>query len=104
MLLLLPHVAELSSTTRGMSQEIQSKVKSNYIDPTKDLAKEKYDAIVKPTTDKLQSCTSTQQRLSLTKPTNASPLSMKNNLSKSESVPKAIVSTGWTWAMPPLRS
>ena len=90
----LPHVAELSSTTRNASQEIQSKVKSNYIDPTRDLAKEKYDAIVKPTTDKLQSVYIDPTKTKLNETYQRFTTVYENNLSKSESVPKAIVSTG----------
>ena len=90
----LPHVAELSSTTRNASHEIQSKVKSNYIDPTRDLAKEKYDAIVKPTTDKLQSVYIDPTKSKLNETYQRFTTVYENNLSKSESVPKAIVSTG----------
>lgn len=101
----LPHVTELTSTTKSISKDIQDKLHSDYIGPTTDFAKQKYDTLVKPTADKLQSdyIEPTKAQLdSIVKPTRASALetyktvsaTYESNLNKSESIPRAIITTG----------
>lgn len=101
----LPHVSQLTSTTKSISKDLQEKLQSEYIAPTADFAKQKYEALVKPTADKLNSeyIEPTKAQLSnITRPTRAHAMetyktvsaTYESNLSKSESVPRAIVSTG----------
>lgn len=101
----LPHVSQLTSTTRSISKDLHSKLQADYIGPTTDFARQKYDSLVKPTADKLQSeyIDPTRAQLqSLAEPTRAQALetykvvssTYEDNLSKSESVPRAIVNTG----------
>lgn len=101
----LPHVTELTSTTKSISKDIQDKLHTDYIGPTTDFAKQKYDTLVKPTADKLQNdyIEPTKAQLdSIVKPTRASALetyktvsaTYESNLNKSESIPRAIITTG----------
>lgn len=105
----LPHVNELSELTQSISKDIQDKVHADYINPTKDIALQKYEALVKPTAEKLQSeyLDPTREKLNaqfdiLVKPTYESAketyqtvsTTYENNLSKTESIPRAIVTTG----------
>ncbi|CCE93977.1 Pln1p TDEL_0H01180 [Torulaspora delbrueckii] len=101
----LPHVSELSSTTKSISKDLQSKLQSDYIGPTTDFARQKYDSLVKPTADKLQSeyIEPTRAQLNkVTEPTRAQAMetykmvsnAYENNFNKSESVPRAVVNTG----------
>lgn len=101
----LPHVSELTSTTKSISKDLQDKLQSDYIGPTADFAKQKYESLVKPTADKLNTeyIEPTKAQLSsIAKPTRAQAMetyktvsaTYENNLNKSESVPRAIVSTG----------
>ncbi|CCD23561.1 Pln1p NDAI_0B05280 [Naumovozyma dairenensis CBS 421] len=79
----LPHLAELSNTTRSLREDLQSRVtNSNYITQTKDKAYEKLDSIMKPTYDSAKETYKTVSD------------SYESNLHKSDSVPRAIVSTG----------
>lgn len=101
----LPHVSELTSTTRSISKDLHEKLQADYIGPTTDFARQKYDSLVKPTAEKLQSgyIEPTRAQLhSIAEPTRAQALetykivssAYENNLNKSESVPRAIVNTG----------
>ncbi|QLG74744.1 hypothetical protein HG535_0H00690 [Zygotorulaspora mrakii] len=117
----LTHVSELTSTTKRISKDIQEKIQSGYIEPTAEFAKSKYDSLVKPTTEKLQSeyvgpttdfakqkydsyvkPTADRLQAEYIEPTKAQldtsyktvSATFENNLSKSESVPRAILSTG----------
>ncbi|SCU96327.1 LAFA_0G05732g1_1 [Lachancea sp. 'fantastica'] len=94
----LPHIKELAGTTRSLGHELQSKLQSEYIEPTRtklqqgyidptkdringtrDYVSEKYGEFIKPTYDAAYQTVSEKY---------------EGNLSKSESVPRAIVSTG----------
>ncbi|EDO18122.1 hypothetical protein Kpol_1031p26 [Vanderwaltozyma polyspora DSM 70294] len=108
----LPHVNELSILTKNISKDIQSKVQSDYINPTKDIAIQKYETLVKPTADKLQSeiLDPTREKINaqigkidhLVKPTYNSAIetyqtvstTYENNLNKTDSVTRAMVATG----------
>ncbi|QLL33796.1 hypothetical protein HG536_0F01210 [Torulaspora globosa] len=101
----LPHVSQLTSTTKSISKELHDKLQADYIAPTADFAKQKYESLVKPTAEKLNSeyIEPTKAQLSnITRPTRAHAMetyktvsaTYESNLSKSESVPRAIVSTG----------
>lgn len=101
----LPHVSQLTSTTKSISKDLQEKLQSDYLGPTADFAREKYETLVKPTADKLNSeyIEPTKAQLSsIARPTRAQAMetyktvsaTYESNLSKSESVPRAIVSTG----------
>lgn len=74
----LPHVAELTSTTRSLSKDLQSKVQNDYIQPTKN----KITARLEPTYNQ---AIETYKTVSST---------YENNLNKSESIPRALYSTG----------
>ncbi|KAL3228910.1 Protein PET10 [Nakaseomyces bracarensis] len=110
----LPHVAELSTTTTRLSKDIQSKVSETYIKPTKDTAKQKYDTYIKPTADKLQSVyvgNAKEKIDTYVKPSYETYVKPKydtaketyktisdtyeKKLNKTESIPRAIVDTGY---------
>lgn len=110
----LPHVAALSTTTTRLTQDLQSKVSETYIKPTKDTAKQKYDEYIKPTAEKLQSVyvdNAKEKIETYVKPgyeTYVKPKydtaketyktisdTYEKKLNKSESVPRAIVDTGY---------
>lgn len=110
----LPHVAELSTTTTRLSKDIQNKVSEAYIKPTKDTAKQKYDAYIKPTAEKLQTVyvDSAKEKIdAYVKPSYESYVKPKyesaketyktisdtyeKKLNKTESIPRAIVDTGF---------
>lgn len=90
----LPHVGELATTTKGISKDFQEKIQNGYLDKTTGYAKAKYDELFKPVADKV--------RTEYVEPTKAHALdtyqtvssSYGTNLQNSESVPRAIVSTG----------
>ena len=94
----LPHIKELAGTTRSLSHELQSKLTSDYIEPTKTKLQQEY---IEPTKDKINGTREfmTEKYGEFIKPKyNAAYQTVsekyEGNLSKSESVPRAIVSTG----------
>ncbi|CCC68879.1 hypothetical protein NCAS_0B07950 [Naumovozyma castellii] len=79
----LPHLAKLTNTTKSLTTDLQSKVQSNLqFVPSKDETLERIDTYIKPTYEMGRQ---TYKMVSD---------SYETNLSKSESVPRAIVSTG----------
>lgn len=117
----MQHVSELTSTTKSISKDLQDKLQSEYIapttdfakqkydtlirsktdkfhsdyvSPTTDYAKQKYDTLVKPTADKLQADYIEPTKAQLDTSYKTVSATFENNLSKSESVPRAIISTG----------
>ncbi|SCV03687.1 LANO_0G05644g1_1 [Lachancea nothofagi CBS 11611] len=94
----LPHIKELAGTTRSLSHELQSKLQSNYIGPTKTKLQQEY---IEPTKDKINGTREfvSEKYGEFIKPTYSAAYQTvsekyEGNLSKSESVPRAIVSTG----------
>lgn len=105
----LRHIKELTTTTKTISKDIQDKINSNYITPTKDIAKKNYDNYIKPTTDKINTIyvDPTKKKINtqldyFVKPTVDTAKSTyktvsskyEDNLNKSDSIPRAIVFTG----------
>lgn len=79
----LPHLAELTSTTKTLSKDIHQKVQTNYVEPTKDNLKTQFDQYIKPTVDQAKETYKTVSDKYESK--------LKENDS---SVPKAIYTTG----------
>ncbi|SCU87720.1 LADA_0E05754g1_1 [Lachancea dasiensis] len=94
----LPHIKELAGTTRSLSHELQSKLQSDYIGPTKSKLQQGY---IDPTKDRISETRDyvTGKYGELIKPTYDAAYQTvsekyEGNLSKSESIPRALVSTG----------
>ncbi|SCU99803.1 LAME_0G05622g1_1 [Lachancea meyersii CBS 8951] len=94
----LPHIKELAGTTRSLSQELHSKLQSDYIEPTRSKLQQEY---IEPTKDKINGTREyvTEKYGEFIKPTYNSAYQTvyekyEGNLTTSESVPRAIVSTG----------
>lgn len=94
----LPHIKELAGTTRSLSHELQSKLNSDYIEPARTKLQQEY---IEPTKDKINGTREfmTEKYGEFIKPKyNAAYQTVsekyEGNLNKSESVPRAIVSTG----------
>lgn len=110
----LPHVSELSDTTKSLSQDLQSKVSESYIQPTKESAMQKYDTYIKPTAEKLHNVYAGNAKEKIdtyVKPKYDSYVkpgydtaketyktitaTYEQKLNKTESIPRAIVDTGY---------
>lgn len=79
----LPHLNELSSTTKDLSKQIQNKVQNEIVDPTRDNVLKQFDQYIKPTMDQAKE---TYKTVSTKYETN-----LKEN---DESIPRAIYTTG----------
>lgn len=79
----LPHLNELTSTTKSLSRDLQNKVQNDIVEPTKGNVKKQFDQYIKPTVD---SAKETYKTVSAKYETN-----LKEN---DESIPKAIYTTG----------
>lgn len=90
----LPHLEELRSTTRGISKDLQEKVQSDYIDKTTGYAKSKYDELFKPVADRIQTEYVEPTRSHAMETYKTVSSAYETNLNKSESIPRAILSTG----------
>ncbi|SCV01907.1 LAMI_0G14510g1_1 [Lachancea mirantina] len=85
-----PHVKELAHTTRSLSQGIHTKLQSEYIAPTKTKLQEGYNELTKGKIGETRDYVTGKYDAAY------QTVSQKyeGNLNKSESVPRAIVSTG----------
>ncbi|CAR27655.1 ZYRO0D03564p [Zygosaccharomyces rouxii] len=90
----LPHLEELATTTKGISKDLQEKIPTGYLEKTASYARTKYEKLFKPVAERVQT--------EYVDPTKAHALdtyktvssSYGANLRNSESIPRAIVSTG----------
>ncbi|GAV53646.1 hypothetical protein ZYGR_0AK01480 [Zygosaccharomyces rouxii] len=90
----LRHVEELAATTKGISKDVQEKIQTGYFEKTAGYARTKYDELFKPVAERV--------RTEYVEPTKAHALdtykavssSYGTNLQNSESIPRAVVSTG----------
>lgn len=78
----LPHVAELSETTRSMSRELQTKLTTDVVSPAKNKVNTQFDSYIKPTYD------------SVIESYKSATDAYQDNYSKLESVPRAVLNTG----------
>ncbi|CDH15518.1 related to Protein PET10 [Zygosaccharomyces bailii ISA1307] len=90
----LPHLQELRSTTIGISRDLGEKVHSDYIDKTAGYAKNKYDELFKPVADRIQTDYVDPTRAHALETYKTVSSAYESNLNKSESIPRAIISTG----------
>ncbi|SCW03236.1 LAFE_0G05996g1_1 [Lachancea fermentati] len=94
----LPHIKELAGTTKSLGQGIQSKLQSDYFEPTKNKLQQEY---IEPTKGKINGTKEyvTEKYGEFIKPKYDAAYQTvsekyEGNFTKSESVPRAIVSTG----------
>ncbi|GCE97495.1 hypothetical protein ZYGM_002456 [Zygosaccharomyces mellis] len=88
------HVEELATTTKGLSKDFQERLQTGYLEKTAGYARTKYDELFRPVADRV--------RAEYVEPTKAHALdtyktvssSYGTNLQNSESIPRAVVSTG----------
>ncbi|CAL9731689.1 hypothetical protein MOUN0_M03158 [Monosporozyma unispora] len=79
----LPHLTELTSTTKNLSKDIHQRVQTDYVEPTRDNMKKQFDQFIKPKVDQAKE---TYKAVSTKYETK-----LKENDS---SIPRAIYTTG----------
>lgn len=91
----LRHLEELATTAKSISTEFQERIRTGYIDKTTGFARNKYHELFKPVADKIQTEYVEPTRTHALDTYKTVSSTYETNLHNSESVPRAVVSTGF---------